>query len=128
MLSAASASTPDPEVTRVGVEYLRIVCVTFVFSGITFVSSSMFQALGNTIPSLITSLMRTLTSIIPAIYLSRFAGFHLTWIWYLGIASVLLQTTANLLLLQREFKRKLDVAAPLIASPVAAGVSIITGE
>ena len=43
-------------------------------------------------------------------------GFHLTWIWYLGIVAVLLQTTANLLLLRREFARKLDGAAGAIAS------------
>ena len=120
--------TKDAEVTAVGVEYLRIVCFTFVFSGVTFVTSSMFQALGNTIPSLFTSLFRTLFSIIPAIFMARVEGFHLTWIWYLGIGAVLLQTTANLLLLQREFTRKLDAAAPVIASPVAAPVSIITGE
>ena len=118
----------DPSVTDFGVEYLRIVVVTFVFSRVTFVTSSMFQALGNTIPSLITSACRTLFSIVPAIFLSRAAGFHLTWIWYLGIAAVLLQTTANLLLLQREFKRKLDGAVASIATPVVPGVGIITGE
>lgn len=120
--------TKDPEVTSVGVEYLRIISVTFVFSGITFVTSSMFQALGNTIPSLLTSAMRLLISVIPAIMLSRVAGFQLVWIWYLAIAAVLLQTTANLLLLQREFKRKLDGAMAAIATPVAPGVGIISGE
>jgi Na+-driven multidrug efflux pump len=112
----------DPAVTEVGVEYLRIVVFTFVFSGVTFVTSSMFQALGNTIPSLATSGLRLLVSVIPAILLSRVAGFHLTWIWYLGIFSVVLQTTANLLLLQREFKSKLDAGVPVIAHPVGAGV------
>jgi putative MATE family efflux protein len=120
--------TKDPAVSAVGVEYLRIVVVTFVFSGLTFVTSSMFQALGNTMPSLATSGLRLLISVIPAIILSRVAGFQLVWIWYLGIAAVLLQTTVNLLLLQREFKRKLDGAAAAIATPVAPGVGIITGE
>jgi len=118
----------EPAVMAVGVEYLRIVVITFVFSGVTFVTSSMFQALGNTIPSLFTSLTRTLISIIPAIFLSRVEGFHLTWIWYLGIGAVLLQTTANLLLLQREFRRKLVTDGAAIASPVTASVGIITGE
>ena len=99
--------TNDPEVIGVGVEYLRIVAFTFVASGITFVSSSMFQALGNTIPSLVTSALRLLISVIPAIMLSRMAGFHLTWIWYLGVFAVLLQMTVNLLMLQREFRLKL---------------------
>ena len=46
--------TKDAEAIAVGVEYLHIVVVTFVPSGITFVSSSI-QALGNTIPPLATS-------------------------------------------------------------------------
>jgi len=120
--------TKDPDVTQVGVEYLQIVVITFVFSGITFVTSSMFQALGNTIPSLATSALRLLVSIIPLIALSRVSGFHLTWIWYLGILSVVLQTIANLLLLRREFGLKLSADTAAIAHAAAAPVGIITGE
>ena len=103
--------TRDPEVIAVGVEYLQVVVITFAASGITFVSSSMFQALGNTMPSLLTSGLRLLASVIPAIVLSRMAGFHLTWIWYTTAVSVFLQMTLNLLLLQREFRMKLRLAA-----------------
>ena len=99
--------TRDPEVIAVGVEYLHIVAITFVASGITFVSSSMFQAMGNTIPSLVTSALRLVVSVVPAILLSRAAGFHLTWIWYVGAVAVFLQMTVNLILLQREFRLKL---------------------
>ena len=99
--------TKDPAVVDVGVEYLRIIAITFVGSGITFVSSSMFQAMGNTIPSLATSALRLFVSIIPAILLSRVSGFHLAWIWYVGIVAVFLQMTLNLILLQREFRLKL---------------------
>jgi putative MATE family efflux protein len=99
--------TTDPEVIGVGVDYLRIVTVTFVGSGITFVSSSMFQAMGNTMPSLATSVMRLVLSVIPAVLLSRAAGFHLHWIWYVSAVAVFLQMTVNLILLQREFRLKL---------------------
>jgi putative MATE family efflux protein len=99
--------TKDAEAIAVGVEYLRIVVLTFVPSGITFVSSSMFQALGNTIPPLATSTLRIIIAAIPAIFLVRVAGFHLTWIWYLGAIAVVLQMALNLMLLQREFKLKL---------------------
>ena len=108
--------TTDAEVTRVGVEYLRIVVLNFVASGITFVSSSMFQALGNTMPSLATSGLRLIISVIPAIFLARVPGFHLTWIWYLSAVSVFLQMAANLMLLQREFRLKLPESS---AAPVA---------
>ena len=43
----------DPGVLAVGGEYLQIVAWNFVPSGIVFVSSSMFQAMGNTIPPLV---------------------------------------------------------------------------
>ena len=99
--------TKDPAVVEVGVEYLRIVAITFVGSGITFVSSSMFQAMGNTIPSLATSALRLFVSVIPAILLSRIAGFQLAWIWYVSAVAVFLQLAANLILLQREFRLKL---------------------
>ena len=103
----------------VGVEYLRIVVVTFVPSGITFVSSSMFQAMGNTMPSLATSTLRILIAAIPAVFLARVAGFHLTWIWYLGVVATLLQMTLNLILLQREFRLKL-VSIPAVGPQLSA--------
>ncbi|MBY0493166.1 MAG: MATE family efflux transporter [Cyanobacteria bacterium] len=118
--------TKDPEAIAVGVEYLRIVVVTFVPSGITFVSSSMFQALGNTIPPLATSTLRILIAAVPAVFLARAAGFHLTWIWYLGAIATLLQMTLNLFLLQREFRLKMDGAHSPIPQPATVG--IITGE
>ena len=111
--------TSDPEVIGVGVEYLRIVAITIVASGVTFVSSSMFQAMGNTIPSLATSALRLLVSIVPAILLSRAAGFQLAWIWYVSAVAVFLQLAANLFLLQREFRLKL-VSIPAIGPPLSA--------
>jgi putative MATE family efflux protein len=102
--------TTDPEVINVGVEYLHIVVLTFVASGITFVTSSMFQALGNTLPSLLTSGLRLVVSVIPAVMMSRMTGFHLTWIWYLGVIAVFVQMTVSLLMLQREFRMKLAVS------------------
>ncbi len=97
----------DPQVIAVGEEYLRIISWNFVASGLIFVNSSMFQAMGNTIPSLITSAMRIVVLAIPAVLLSRVAGFTLTWVWYLSVASVLLQLVVSSLLLRREFSRRL---------------------
>ena len=97
----------DPEVLAVGRDYLRIVSLTFVASGVTFVTSSMFQAMGNTIPSLMTSFIRILVGVMPTVILSRRAGFQLHWIWYLTVVSIALQMTLNLFLLQREFRVRL---------------------
>jgi Na+-driven multidrug efflux pump len=109
----------DPAVLAVGGEYLKIVAWNFVPSGIVFVSSSMFQALGNTIPSLVSSFVRTSLLVIPAILMSRAAGFALHWIWYLSVGCVAFHALMNLLLLRREYGRKLAFASP-VAAPLAA--------
>jgi putative MATE family efflux protein len=56
--------TTDAAAIAVGEEYLHIVAFNFVASGVIFVSSSMFQAMGNTIPSLITSVTSSLVTIL----------------------------------------------------------------
>jgi len=97
----------DPGVIAVGDEYLRIVAWNYVASGVIFVASSMFQALGNTIPPLATSFGRLILTAIPVLLLSRLPGFQLWWIWYIAVASLWMHMGANLLLLQREFRRRL---------------------
>lgn len=97
----------DPQVVAVGDEYLRIVSWNFIASGIIFVGSSMFQAIGNTIPPLVTSFLRLVLVAVPVILLSRHPGFALRWIWYLSVASVTLQLVMSLLLLRRELNLRL---------------------
>jgi putative MATE family efflux protein len=105
--------TSDPEVVRVGVEYLRIAVWSFVTSGVVFVSSSMFQALGNAVPPLITSVSRITIVAIPIIILSRQPGFGLKTIWYISVVGTAFQMVANLVLLQREFHKRF---APQLAT------------
>jgi putative MATE family efflux protein len=97
----------DADVIAVGDEYLRIVAWSFVASGVVFVASSMFQALGNTMPPLTTSFGRLVLTAVPVLLLARLAGFQLWWVWYLSVGSMWLHMTANILLLTREFRRKL---------------------
>jgi putative MATE family efflux protein len=105
----------DEEVVRIGVEYLHIVALTFVPAGITFVSGSMFQGMGNTLPSLMTSFIRLMVGVLPAVILSRRPDFALTWIWWLTVLSAVLQMALNLILLQREFRLKLEPAQEAVA-------------
>jgi Na+-driven multidrug efflux pump len=89
-------------------------------SGIVFVSSSMFQALGNTLPALASSTIRLLLVGLPAYLLSRTSGFQLNWIWYLSVAGTLVQATCNLLLLRWQFAQKLGCL--VVPAAVEAGV------
>ena len=107
----------DPLVVQIGVDYLQIIAWSFVASGVVFVSSSMFQALGNSIPPLITSLSRITLIAIPVILLSRQPGFELTTIWHLSAAGIALQMFVNLALLRREFNIRFAPPASGVDQP-----------
>ena len=98
----------DPLVVAAGADYLRIIAWNFVASGLVFTCSAMFQALGNTWPSLASSMARLLLFAIPAYFLSRAPGFALHQLWYLAVATGLAHAVVALFLLQRELKRKLQ--------------------
>jgi putative MATE family efflux protein len=102
----------DPTVISVGEVYLWIVSWNFIAAGLVFVSSSMFQALGNTLPPLATSFARLALIAFPLVFLARLPGFRLEWIWWLSVAAVIAQAAMNLWLLYREFDRRLPAAAP----------------
>ena len=101
----------QPDVVTVGAEYLRIISWNFVATGLIFTCSGLFQALGNTWPSLLSSASRLLTFALPAFWLSTRPGFTLTQVWHLSVATVALQALTSLWLLRREFRRKLSAAA-----------------
>lgn len=108
----------DPHVLAVGEEYLRIVSWNFVASGIIFVASSTFQAIGNTVPALVASFARILVVALPLLALPRLAGFQLAWIWYLSVSAITLQMAMSLWLLRREFAARLG-ALPGATAPAA---------
>jgi Na+-driven multidrug efflux pump len=107
--------THDARVIAEGGEYLRIISWNFIATGIIFSCSGLFQALGNTWPSLVSSGSRLLTFALPAFWFSLQPGFRIETLWYISVASVAFQTLVSLLLIRREFERRLPVAAPTIA-------------
>jgi MATE family, multidrug efflux pump len=109
----------QPEVVEVGATYLRIISWNFLATGLIFTCSGLFQALGNTWPSLASSASRLLTFVFPTVLLSRLPHFSLIEVWYLSVATVTLQAITSLLLLRREFRRRLG--AP--AEPTVTGVN-----
>jgi putative MATE family efflux protein len=119
----------DPAVLAVGTEYLRIVSWNFVASGLIFVASSMFQAMGNTVPSLVASGTRILIVAVPSILLSRTAGFQLNWIWYLSVGAVFVQLVLSMLLLRREFNRRLTFPSqPKLDDNTAVASAMVAAE
>src|SRR5213593_932538 len=102
----------DPAVIAVGTEYLRIISFNYVASGLVFVAGSTFQAMGNTVPSLIASAARIALVAIPGVIVSRLPGFELHWLWWLSVASVFVQLVLAMVLLRREFGLRLAWSSP----------------
>jgi putative MATE family efflux protein len=105
------AFNADPQVVAYGADYLRISSWNFLASGLVFVSSSVFQGMGNTLPSLATSFLRLVVFAVPAYVLSHRPGFELVQVWYFSVAAVTLQFVVNMTLLRREFRHRLDFGA-----------------
>ena len=76
-------------------------------AGIVFTCSSLFQALGNTWPSLLSSASRLLLFAVPAVWLSSQSGFELADIWHLSVATVAMQAILSLLLLRSQLRARL---------------------
>ena len=106
-----AAFADDPGVIAVGALYLSTVSWNFVASGINFCCSGMFQALGNTVPSLASSASRLVTFVLPALWLAQRPGVELRHFWYLSVASVALQALTSLLLLRMVMRQRLRAAA-----------------
>jgi Na+-driven multidrug efflux pump len=94
-------------VVVVGAEMLMISSFNFLANGVIFSCSSMFQALGNTWPTIGSSIVRLVVFIGPALWLSTRPGFELRQLWYLSVFSMSLQAVVSYVLLRREFARKL---------------------
>lgn len=78
---------------EIGVPALRTISLCFVFAGFCIVSSSVFQALGNGVYSLIMSIARQLVVILPVAYaFAKLIGLEAVWFAYpiAEIASVLI--------------------------------------
>jgi putative MATE family efflux protein len=96
--------TSDPATAAVGVQYLQVTSWNFLASGIVFTSSAVFQGLGNTMPSVWSTGSRTLTFIVPALWLAAQPHFELVQLWYVSVLSVALQACLSFYLVRRQFR------------------------
>jgi len=123
--SLIRAFSNEPGVVAFGAGYLRIISLNFLAMGLIFTTSSMFQGMGHTLPPLAASSLRLLMFALPAYLLSQRPGFEIREVWQLSVATVAIQAVLNLLLVQREFRRRLAFAPPagFILSEPARGQS-----
>jgi len=102
----ARGFTQDAAVIAVAAEFLKYISWNFVAQGVVFTCSGMFQALGNTVPALLSSASRLLTFAVPVLWWSRQPGFELHHVWMISITSVTLQALVSLWLLRAQLQRR----------------------
>ena len=99
--------TNDAAVIAIGAQFLQIVSWNFAAAGIVFTCSGLFQALGNTWPALLSSAARLLGFALPVTWLARRPHFSIAAVWYLSVASVVLQAVLSYTLARRQLRRTL---------------------
>jgi Na+-driven multidrug efflux pump len=103
----------DPEVLAAGGDFLSIISWTLVASGLIATCGGMFQAVGNTMPPLTASAVRILLITTLALWLAARPGFQLWQLWWMSVVTIYLHLGLSLVLLRREFARRLMPLAAL---------------
>lgn len=90
----------------IGIPALRIISTSFLFAGFCIVVSSLFQALGNGVYSLLMSLARQLFVLLPVAFIfAKLLGLSYVW-WAFPIAEIA-SVTVCIVFLKRIFKQKI---------------------
>ena len=112
-----SPFTADPAVLAIATQFLRTVSWNFVSVGAVFACNGMFQAMGDTRPSFISSASRLITFAVPALLLAAWPPAVLGDFWLTSNLSAAFQAVFSLLLLRRVFGKKLPIRTEQGARP-----------
>jgi putative MATE family efflux protein len=97
--------TADAAVVLAGVVFIKIISWNYLTSAVVLTCSGMFQALGNTWPSLLSSAVRLALFVLPVLWLSQQPDFTPTQVWWCSALSVLVQGLLSFSLLQWQLKK-----------------------
>ncbi|BBN83486.1 MATE family efflux transporter [Pseudoalteromonas sp. A25] len=102
-----SPFTDDAEVIRAATTFLSFIGLNFVPAGLVFSASAMFQAFGNTWPSLLGTTVRVGSfCLLLAYYLSQQA-LSITTIWTISVVTVCIQAVLVFAMLQLTLKGRI---------------------
>ena len=90
----------------IGEPALRIIGIHFLIAGYCIVAGSVFQALGNALPSLITSLARQLVVLLPVAWLLAQTG-NVNNVWWAFPIAEVVSAVITTLFLVREYRTKI---------------------
>lgn len=90
----------------IGDTALRIISISFPFAGFCIIMSSTFQALGDGIKSMITSIVRQLVVLLPAAYLLSLTG-EVSSVWWAFPISEISSLLLSLVFVAKVYKQKI---------------------
>lgn len=88
----------------IGIPALRILCTCFALAGFNIIASSMFQALGNSMYSLIMSVIRQVLVLLPVAWLLSLTGI-LDVVWLSFPIAEVVSTVVAIVLLKKTLKK-----------------------
>lgn len=94
------------DLARTGEPALRIISLSFVFAGIAIVLSSLFQALGEGLHSLLMSVFRQLVLLLPIAWLLSLSG-NVDLVWYSFLIAEAVSLCFALTLFRRSYNKKI---------------------
>jgi putative MATE family efflux protein len=110
----ARAFTTEPGAVAVATQFLKLISLNFIASGLVFTCSAVFQGLGNTVPAVLSAATRLVSFIVPAMWLAHQPHFRLVELWYVSIASMTVQAVVSLWLVRSQLRRRMpDAVAAL---------------
>jgi len=104
------AFSNDPAVLAAGTQFLRVISLNLLATGVAFACFGVLSGLGNTIPTLISSATRIALIVCSALLLIRVGNFEVVWLWWLSISATVVQMLMNVVFLRRELRLRLDTA------------------
>ena len=99
------------ELLEIGIPALRIICTCFLFAALGIVASTLFQAVGRGIYSLIVSLMRQLVVLVPAAWILAQVTHQVFYVWWAFPIAECVSLVVSLVLFLRLYRteiRKLE--------------------
>ena len=110
LLDLFRSENDSGDLLTIGIPALRIISLSFLFAGYSIVCSSVFQALGHGVLSLLVSVVRQLMILLPvAFLLSRASGLAAVW-WAFPTAE-LFSLTLSTVFLRRVYLREIKFLA-----------------
>ena len=104
LLSIFNASA---ELLEIGIPALRIICTCFLFAALGIVCSTLFQAVGKGVYSLIVSLMRQLAALVPAAWILAQVTQQVVFVWWAFRIAECVSLVVSLLFFLRLYNKEI---------------------